>query len=401
MAALIVCEDSMRIAKSRCRSLPGLARARDAVNAENDRTRFAPGFKRRARSVIERNLSFHVSPHSSLASRFERAITRALCESAAMPFGDDVLAGLTARPKTLSPKYFYDELGSRLFEAISALPEYYLTRAELEIFSSRADEIVERAAARRLVELGSGSAVKTRYLIEAALRRTETLAYSAIDISAAALESSSKALQSEYPTLRIRSYQGDYFDGLRRLARAESAANGRTLALFLGSNIGNFDPPEAERFLRAIRALLAPGDALLLGTDLKKDPLLLQAAYDDELGVTASFNLNILARINRELGGHFTLRQFRHRAFYNDQASRVEMHLESLVDQMVKIDSLDVNIAFRAGETIHTESSYKFSMNDVERLARAAGFDLERSWSDSENRFACHLLRCPGSGARE
>jgi uncharacterized SAM-dependent methyltransferase len=165
----------------------------------------------------------------------------------------------------------------------------------------------------------------------------------------------------------------------------------------LGSNIGNFDPPEARRFLQTIRSVLRSGDALLLGTDLKKNRATLEAAYDDELGVTAAFNLNILARINRELGGHFALKQFVHRALYNDVAGRVEMHLESLVDQMVRIDTLDVSIAFRAGELIHTESSYKFSMDEVDKLASSAGFALEHSWFDSERRFACNLLRASGT----
>jgi L-histidine Nalpha-methyltransferase len=308
-----------------------------------------------------------------------------------MPFGDDVRTGLSAHPKTLPAKYFYDDLGSKLFEAISALPEYYLTRAESEIFASHAQAIVERAHPKRLVELGSGSAVKTRYLIEAALHGGTELGYSAIDISAAALESSSKALRAEYPSLVVRSYQGDYFDGLRWLALAEGAS-GPTLVLFLGSNIGNFDPPEAVRFLHAIRNLLTPGDALLLGTDLKKDRSVLEAAYDDELGVTAAFNANILGRINRELGGHFILHQFRHRALYNDRASRIEMHLESLVDQTVNIDDLDLHVALTAGETIHTESSYKFSLDDVARMASESGFALDHSWTDKQRRFASNLL---------
>lgn len=310
-----------------------------------------------------------------------------------MPFGDDVLSGLSARPKTLPAKYFYDELGSLLFEAISALPEYYLTRAEAEIFATHADEIVERAGLERLVELGGGSATKTRYLIEAALRKRVALSYSSIDISEAALDASSRALRSEYPTLNVRGYRGEYFEGLRRMAAQEGDAGGRTLVLFLGSNIGNFDPPEARRFLKAIRDVLRPGDALLLGTDLKKDRKDLEAAYDDELGVTAAFNANILGRINRELGGHFAVRQFRHRAFYNEPDGRVEMHLESLVDQTIRVDALAAQFPFKAGETIHTESSYKFSVEEVEQLARSTGFELELSWFDAQRRFACNLLR--------
>jgi L-histidine Nalpha-methyltransferase len=314
-----------------------------------------------------------------------------------MPFAEDVRAGLSARPKTLPPKYFYDELGSALFEAICLLPEYYLTRAETEVLTARADEIVARVEPARLIELGSGSAVKTRFVIEAALRRQKHLAYSAIDISHSALAATEQSLQAQYPGLIVRGYQGEYYDGLRALASDDgrvATSQGRTLALFLGSNIGNFDPPEALRFLRAIRAVLAADDALLLGTDLKKDAAVLEAAYDDAIGLTAAFNLNILARINRELGGHFDVRSFEHNARYDAAAGRVEMHLRSRVSQKVAIDALAMTVAFAQGETIHTESSYKFSRDDVARLANEAGFRLEHAWADAQQRFGCNLLRC-------
>lgn len=330
-------------------------------------------------------------------SRFDNAMHGALCESAAMPFADDVRAGLTARPKTLPPKYFYDELGSMLFEAICLLPEYYLTRAESAILTARAAEIMNDVGPARLIELGSGSAVKTRYLIEAGLHQRSALEYSAIDISPSALEATAKALAGEYPGLTVRSYQGDYYEGLRQLPRDGVLPGGRNqtaLALFLGSNIGNFDPPEALRFLRAIRAVLSSGDALLLGTDRKKDRATLEAAYADALGVTAAFNLNILSRINRELGGHFDLHGFSHRAFYDAAAGRVEMHLVSQGVQSAAIDALALDVSFVAGETIWTESSYKFSNDDVLRLARESGFALERVWTDTQERFACNLLRC-------
>ncbi len=312
-----------------------------------------------------------------------------------MPFAEDVRAGLTAQPKTLPPKYFYDELGSALFEAITLLPEYYLTRAESEILTAHADEIVARAAPAELVELGSGSATKTRLVIEASLRLKPALAYSAVDISESALEGTAKSLQAQYPSLTVRSYQGEYYEGLRKLALdGHPRPRGRTLVLFLGSNIGNFEPPEALRFLRAIRAALTNEDALLLGTDLKKDRALLEAAYDDSIGLTAAFNLNILARINRELGGHFDLRTFAHQARYDELAGRIEMHIASRVAQTVSIDNLQLQVSFAAGETIHTESSYKFSRTDVDHLAREAGFALEHSWTDSNARFGCNLLRC-------
>ncbi|MBV8460801.1 MAG: L-histidine N(alpha)-methyltransferase [Candidatus Eremiobacteraeota bacterium] len=311
-----------------------------------------------------------------------------------MPFADDVRAGLTARPKTLPPKYFYDELGSALFEAICLLPEYYLTRAEAEVLTARAAEIVALVEPARLVELGSGTALKTRFLIEAGLTRG-ALSYSAIDISETVLLATAKALASQYPALAVRSYQGDYYDGLRQLSADQpSQSNGRTLALFLGSNIGNFDPPQALRLVRAVRAASRSGDALLLGTDLKKDPAVLEAAYDDAIGLTAAFNRNILGRINRELGGHFDIGRFAHRARYDAEAGRIEMHLESQTDQTVAIDELDLSVRFGRSETIHTESSYKFSRDDVERLARESGFALEQTWTDDAGRFACNLLRC-------
>jgi dimethylhistidine N-methyltransferase len=319
------------------------------------------------------------------------------CESAAMPFADDVRSGLTARPKTLPPKYFYDELGSALFEAICLLPEYYLTRAETEILTTRAGEIIADVEPTQLIELGSGSAVKTRYLIEAGLQRRNALEYSAIDISQTVLEATAKALQAQYPGLTVQSYEGEYYEGLRKLPRGnfQSGAPGRrALALFLGSNIGNFDPPEALRFLRAIREVLHASDALLLGTDLKKDRVALEAAYDDSIGLTAAFDLNVLARINRELGGRFDTRAFRHRANYNEAAGRVEMHLVSTVDQVVPISSLSLDVEFVRGESIHTEYSYKFSRDDVQHLASGAGFELQHVWTDAAGRFACNLLRC-------
>ncbi len=313
-----------------------------------------------------------------------------------MPFADDVRAGLTARPKTLPAKYFYDELGSLLFEAITLLPEYYLTRAESQILIAHADDIIAAVQPERLIELGSGSAVKTRILIGAALRQRPNLEYVTIDISRSSLDATAKALAADYPTLTVRSLEADYYEGLNRLghAQAGSGTRSRSLALFLGSNIGNFDPPEQQRFLKAIREVLLPDDVLLLGTDLKKDRAVLEAAYDDALGITAAFNLNVIERINRDLNGTFELRSFTHRAFYNEAASRIEMHIVSTRDQQVKIGALDLDVSFTAGETIHTESSYKFSLDDIRALASRSGFSLERALMDAQNRFACNLLYC-------
>lgn len=298
-------------------------------------------------------------------------------------FANDVRRGLTARPKVLFPKYFYDDLGSQLFEAICRLPEYYLTRAEREILSLHAREIVDSIKGPvRLIELGSGSAEKTRYLIEALIEKQKSLHYLPIDISDESLEASSRELLKAYPQLRITAFASDYFTALRAIA--EAGTSERTIALFLGSNIGNFDPEEAQHFFREVRNLLRPEDALLVGADLKKSAAVLEPAYDDPLGVTAAFNLNLLARINRELGGQFDIKKFAHRAVYNEELGRVELYLVSLARQTVRIQALDLEVSFEEGETIYTESSYKF---DPAQL-RAPGFSLERTWFDGARRFS-------------
>jgi len=302
-------------------------------------------------------------------------------------FANDVRRGLTARPKVLLPKYFYDDLGSKLFEAICHLPEYYLTRAEREILSRHAREIAGSVEGPvRLIELGSGSAEKTRYLIEALLERQKELHYLPIDISDESLEASSHELLKAYPQLSITAYASDYFTALRAIAETDSSE--RTIALFLGSNIGNFDPEEAQDFFKEVRNVLRPTDALMVGADLKKSAAVLVPAYDDPLGVTAAFNLNLLARINRELGGQFDIKKFAHRAVYNEELGRIELYLVSLARQTVRIQAIDVEASFEEGETIYTESSYKF---DLERL-RAPGFSLERTWFDSARRFSFNLF---------
>jgi L-histidine N-alpha-methyltransferase len=311
-----------------------------------------------------------------------------------MPFADDLRAGLSATPKRLQPKYFYDELGSRLFEAICATPEYYLTRTEAAILEAAADEIAERSRPSVILEFGSGSAVKTRRLLEATLRRGGELTYVPVDISRSALRATEAALRAEYPRLTVAGIEADYPEALARLgARGAGTAGLRTLVLFLGSNIGNFDPPAALEFLGAIRNVVAEGDTLLLGTDLKKDRHILEAAYNDALGITAAFNLNVLVRINRELGGRFDVRRFRHRAEYDEDRGCIDMYLESVTDQTVRIEGLPLDVALAAGETIHTESSYKFSLADVEHMASQTGFAVEKIWTDEREYFACTLLR--------
>ncbi len=304
-------------------------------------------------------------------------------------FATDVRQGLTATPKRLPPKYFYDALGSQLFEVICLLPEYYLTRAETEILERSSAEIIEQVSSTvSLVELGSGSAIKSRFLIRELLRRQGSLHYQPIDISKSILADSSAALLNEFAGLRITAIAGDYTQGL---SLAERAPGERLLALFLGSNIGNYDPAEAAALIRSLRASLQDGDALLIGADLLKGREMLEAAYDDDLGVTAAFNLNLLKRINRELGGHFDLTQFEHRATFIPESKRMSMHLKSKVAQKVKISDLGLTVRFEAGEAIHTENSYKYEIEDLRRLASETGFAVVRSWFDGEHRFSCNL----------
>jgi dimethylhistidine N-methyltransferase len=312
-------------------------------------------------------------------------------------FARDVSDGLGKAPKQLFPKYFYDELGSLLFDAICLLPEYYLTRAENDILARHAAEIVAAAAAPddaplSLLELGSGSATKTRRIIEALLARQTELHYLPVDISVSALEASAQALLQSYPALRIEAYASDYDAALLRL-RGERAARGqRLLALFLGSNIGNFDRDGARQFLLALRQALRDGDALLLGADLKKDRATLEAAYDDALGVTAAFNLNQLVRLNREFDADFDPRAFRHVAIYQEEAGRVEIYIESRRAQVVSLPKLDLRISFAEGERIHTENSYQYDPEELDALAAHTGFACTRRWTDAAGRFSSNLF---------
>lgn len=305
-------------------------------------------------------------------------------------FARDVKAGLTVWPKRLPCRYFYDSEGSLLFEEICKLPEYYLTRAEREILQERATEIASRLPKDiTLVELGSGNAVKTRLLLEAFLRHQGALRYVPVDISRTALEESSFKLLEEYPRLEIVAIAGEYRDGLRHLKAQTDCPK---LILWLGSNVGNFERSEAASFLRRVRDAMSASDRLLVGIDLRKDRAVLEKAYDDSRGVTTRFNLNILARINRELGGHFDLEAFRHRAVYNEEEGRIEMYLISARAQQVSIDHLGLEVSFAADETIHTENSYKYSSAEIEALASAAGLQIKYQWLDAERRFSVNLL---------
>jgi L-histidine N-alpha-methyltransferase len=297
-------------------------------------------------------------------------------------FADDVRSGLTSEPKHLAPKYFYDDLGSALFEAICELPEYYLTRAETQILERYAAEMVTALSGPiELVEFGSGSARKTRVLVSAALDAQDALDYHPIDISSSALVASASTLAQAFDRLTVTAYASDYVEVL---ASARLRTSKRVLAMFLGSNIGNYQPDDAAALLSAMSASFKPGDGLLLGTDLKKDTATLERAYNDPTGVTAAFDKNLLARINRELGGGFDLDAFSFAARYS--------YLVAQRGMTVPIADLGMHVRFVPAETIHMESSFKFDANDVARLARRSGFRVERVWTDDENRFAVSLL---------
>ena len=318
--------------------------------------------------------------------------TLALPEAAQTAVGSEVYIGLTSRPKTLSPWLFYDEEGSRLFEKITELPEYYLTRTERGIFAKHADEIIAAAddeAARPLtmIELGAGTAVKTSLLLEAVARRQGKVEFLAIDVSESPLTVAKERIEREIPGVTVTPRVADYTTGV-----ADLPANGkRRMVLYIGSSIGNFEPAHALNLLRDVRRRISPGDCLLLGVDRVKDRSVLLRAYDDEACVTEAFNKNLLVRINRELGANFNTRLFRHRARWNESHSRIEMHLESLISQQVVIPALDLEVKFSRGETIHTENSYKYTRDGVVGLLVRSGFVLSRCWTDEQSWFGVYL----------
>jgi L-histidine Nalpha-methyltransferase len=305
-------------------------------------------------------------------------------------FAREVRAGLM-RPeqKTLPCRYFYDSVGSALFEAITQLPEYGLTRAEERILEAHSQALTDRMPRNLVVaELGSGSGTKTRAILER-LRQRQIVVYYPIDVSGAALEKCKLELGSLGAVFPL---EMSYLDGLREVSNRRSAGQ-PLLILFLGSTIGNFESEGAVDFLHAIRQCLEPGDSLLLGTDLVKPIEKLLAAYDDPTGVTAAFNLNMLARINRELGADFDLRQFEHLVRYDEDAQRIEMHLKSRVYQIVSIQKADLIVDFVPNETICTEACHKFRLEQIDEMARVAGFRVETRWVDREWPFADNLLR--------
>jgi dimethylhistidine N-methyltransferase len=297
----------------------------------------------------------------------------------------EVLEGLGRPVKRLSPKLFYDQRGSQLFDAITELPEYYPTRTEIGILRDHGSEMADRLGRDNvLIELGSGSSLKIQTLLAA----LQPSVYLPVDISKEHLLESANALAERFPALAIRAACADYSAPFKLPLEPDW----RDLAAFFpGSSIGNFDPDDARQLLGRVAGLLGPGGRLLIGVDLPKDPAILNAAYDDAQGVTAAFNLNLLTRINRELEGEFDLGAFAHRAFFNLAESRVEMHLVSRVEQRVRVAG-EV-FAFRVGETIHTENSYKYGIDAFHRLAEHAGFVAEQVWTDPDALFSVHCLR--------
>ncbi len=314
-----------------------------------------------------------------------------IAQSSVADFAAEVRAGLTkAGQKELPSKYLYDEVGSALFEVISVLPEYGLTHADERLLRQHAEEMVSRVASPVLVaELGSGSGKKTRWILEALSRRQPTT-YFPIEISPTALAQVEKEL-GRIDSVSIVGYERSYLDGLVAVAAGRKASE-RLLVLFLGSTIGNFDRPAGEEFLAEVRRILIPGDGLLLGMDLEKPIPRLTAAYDDPLGVTAAFNLNLLARINRELGANFNLFQFRHVVRYNEQERRIEMYLRSTCRQTVEVLKAGFSVTFEKDETIWTESSHKYRPEEVVQMAERTGFRCEAQWLDAEWPFAQSLL---------
>ncbi|MFF2305326.1 L-histidine N(alpha)-methyltransferase [Streptomyces sp. NPDC058128] len=312
-------------------------------------------------------------------------LTRTLAPDAAdADLRADVLHGLNRSPKELPPKWFYDARGSELFEEITRLPEYYPTRAEREILKQRAPEIAAATGARTLVELGSGSSEKTRFLIDALLPGLDS--YVPVDVSESALTGAAESLLAERPGLHVHALVADFTRGL-----ALPGTAGPRLVAFLGGTIGNLLPGERRTFLRSVRAMLSPGDALLLGTDLVKDEATLVAAYDDSSGVTAAFNKNVLAVIDRELGADFEPDAFDHVAVWDREREWIEMRLRARRALTVKIPELDLVVPFAAGEEMRTEVSAKFRQAGVRAELAEADLDLDRWWTDSEGRFALSL----------
>lgn len=305
-------------------------------------------------------------------------------------FAEDVREGLTAEPKAIPPRWLYDERGSALFEEITRLPEYYLTRTERAILETYSDAIVARLQApTELLELGAGSAEKTRHVIEALIARQGPTTYCPIDISAAAIQMATAQLTERYPELTIRPVVGRYRDALVKLGDTNGPSH---LILFIGSSIGNFDRQDQVELLAEVAGAMAPDDRFLLGTDMVKERAVLEAAYNDEAGVTAQFTSNLLGRMNRELDADFDLDAFEHTAWFEPETARIEIHLKSLKDQRVHLGALGLDVDFAEGELLHTENSHKYDEPHLDATLEEAGLSREASWYDERKWFGVHLL---------
>ena len=313
-------------------------------------------------------------------------------------FAKDIEKGLNDKQKHISPKFFYDKKGSKLFEEICMQPEYYLNRIESQILKNSVDEILKIIGGQEIsvIELGNGNSLKTRILLEPFLAKLKRVSYFPIDVSLKMLKKSIRDLFREYVNLQIYGVCSDYVSGLVKInefIKLKKKIPNKKFIIFLGSSIGNFDPKDAMGFLHSIARYVRKEDLLLIGIDLEKDKSILDRAYNDKNGITAKFNFNVLARINRELDGEFNISKFEHKSFYNTRKHRIEMHLESKLDQQVRIGAIGKIFYFKKGETIHTENSYKYSLSRFNSLVKKAGLQVIRNFTDPNKQFTLILLK--------
>lgn len=319
----------------------------------------------------------------------EQLVVRSLIEEDAAEGGQDVIEGLSGQPKSLPPKYFYDERGSQLFEQICELPEYYPTRTEMAIFKEYSEAIARLTGPCEIAELGSGSATKTRILLSAYQQANHPLRYLPIDVSGTMLRASAQALLADYPTLSIHGLVSTYETALAHLPPAQLPAR---MLCFIGSTLGNLQPQECDTFLSHVSQTLKPGDYFLLGLDLQKETAVLEAAYNDSQGITAAFNLNMLRHLNQRFDGNFDLESFAHVAYYNKNKAQIEMHLKSLKEQTVKLKSLDLKADFASGEQLRSEISRKFNLQEISQMLEQHQLPVIKTFTDENQWFG--LLLC-------
>jgi L-histidine Nalpha-methyltransferase len=320
-------------------------------------------------------------------------------------FAKEFTKGLNDKQKHISPKFFYDKKGSRLFEEICMQPEYYLNRIESQILKNSVDEILKIIGGQEIsvIELGNGNSLKTRILLGPFLAKLKIVSYFPIDVSLKMLKKSIRDLYREYANLQIYGICSDYVSGLvktNEFIKLKTKIPNKKFIIFLGSSIGNFDPKEAMNFLHSVARYVLKDDLVLIGIDLEKDKSILDRAYNDKKGITAKFNFNVLGRINRELNGEFNISNFEHKSFYNIRKHRIEMHLESKLDQQVRIGAIGKAFYFKKGETIHTENSYKYSLPRLNKLVKKAGLQVIRSFTDQNKQYALILLKKVSNAAK-